>query len=93
MRLFWILRDLGRLLFSADSVRSVGIVSELTTLETVAPLQAPPVKAGALETQPDLDYAVGQPANVPYLPQCKFRLQGSDPVSSPSTSHRRLSRY
>ena len=56
----------------ADSVHSVGIVSELTALETVPPQEAPAVQPAIAEPQIDPDLQIGQPVNVPYLPQCKY---------------------
>ena len=40
-----------RLGFLADSVQSVGVVSELTTLQTVPPQEAPEAQAVAPEPQ------------------------------------------
>ena len=48
----------------ADSVHSVGVVSELATLETVPPQAAPVTQ----EVNPELTPA----PNVPYYPQCKY---------------------
>ena len=58
--------------FLADSVHSVGVVSELTTLQTVQPQEAPEAQAAAPEPQFQPDQPLGQAPNVPYLPQCKF---------------------
>ena len=58
----------------AGSVHSVGIVSELTALETVPPLEIPPAQLAIGEPQPDPGHTVGQPVNVQYLPQCKYYL-------------------
>ena len=76
----------------ANSVHFVGIVSELTTLETVPPQEAPATQPAIAEPQIDPDLQVGQPVNVPYLPQCKycpsrFPIQSmipSFPISNPS---------
>ena len=70
----WTINYLGRTLALADSVHSVGIVSELTTLQTVPPQEAPVVQPVAAEPQIDLELQIGQPVNVPYLPQCKYYL-------------------
>ena len=67
-------RYLGHVVALADSVHSVGIVSELTVLETVPPLEIPPAQPEIAEPQPDPGHTVGQPVNVPYLPQCKYYL-------------------
>ena len=55
----------------ADSIHSVGIISELTTLETVPPQEAPAAQPPFAEPQIDPDLQIGQAVNVPYLPQCK----------------------
>ena len=69
---FGTINYLGRTLALADSVHSVGIVSELTTLQTVPPQEVPVVQPVAAEPQVDPELQVGQPVNVPYLPQCKY---------------------
>ena len=56
----------------ADSIHSVGIISELTTLETVPPQEAPAAQPPFAEPQIDPDLQIGQAVNVAYLPQCKY---------------------
>ena len=56
----------------ADSVHSVGVISELTTLQTVPPQAAPVVQPAIAEPQVDPGNQLDQEVNVPYLPQCKY---------------------
>ena len=56
----------------ADSIHFVGIVSELTTLETLPPQEAPAAQPPFAEPQIDPDLQIGQAVNVPYLPECKY---------------------
>ena len=66
-----IIRNWRRVLVLADSVHSVGIISELTTLQTVPPQEAPiPAASHAPQYQPEQQ--IEQTPNVPYLPQCKY---------------------
>ena len=89
---FWGNQVLKTHLALADSVHSVGIMSELTTLETVPPQEAPAAQPAIAEPQIDPDLQIGQLVNVPYLPQCKycpsrFPIQSaipSFPISDPS---------
>ena len=60
----------------ADSVHSVGVVSELATLETMPPQAAPVTQ----EVNPELTPA----PNVPYYPQCKYlSIQNFNSVRDP----------
>ena len=67
---FWGSQVLKTHLALADSVHSVGIMSELTTLETVPPQEARAAQPAIAEPQIDPNLQIGQSVNVPYLPQC-----------------------
>ena len=73
----------------ADSIHSVGIVSELTTLETLPPQEAQAAQPQFAEPQIDPDQ-IGQAVNVPYLPECKdYPSRYSVQPTIPSISHLR----
>ena len=74
----------------ADTIHSVGIVSELTTLETLPPQEAPAAQPPFAEPQIDPDLQIGQAVNVPYLPECKYypsRYSVHDPFNFSSPFH------